>query len=281
MRYYGAFMFILLVAILGYPYSGYAFDNNVALSLESGSGEDLGFNYEVEGYSLAYTRYLQGLTDDGSPYGAREFLQHPSSLSFEWGDREYRIVSPASTESRREYTDFVISGNFYFGDGRNTGFGARYGYSEGELSGASSLDIRENRYGLTLVHYLVDSMSLTFDYDRTKQDKPYGYEWATHRLRADVLMEKFWLSAWYHRTSYNYMDEPRKGMGAELGVYPLRELGVFASCEFLAFNDSVYKVRADYWLSDAVNASLLLKRTEDSWEYFAGDSATLTLKVLF
>lgn len=67
------------------PSGAHAYENRVDINLSEGSGEAKVFGLEADiemgGYGLGYTRFLAPIETDGdTPYGVREFLQHPSKI---------------------------------------------------------------------------------------------------------------------------------------------------------------------------------------------------------
>lgn len=263
--------------------ASHAYENKVDLSIESGYGESSWEEVEKDAYAASYTRYFQALSDDGSPYGAREFLQRPSYAGVSIAQTRYKTAYTgafslsASEEEREEYS---FSGMFYAGEGRGTGLGLSYRYLDGETRGAYSSTIRrEQAIGLRIRQYLTDSLRIGFGYEKVDIKEPWRDHLEVYRVEASALIEKYWLSAWYRNE-----DARLEAMGAEFGLYPTRELGLFASYEASYKPMDYYstlRFRGEYWLSGRAGLEVAYKWVYEDPGDFVADTALARLGLLF
>lgn len=127
-----------------------------------GGGGDVG-----EGrFSLGYTRFFDDLTtDENTPLGAREFLQHPSSLTFSTSGYGYVFEDDVSTyEVNYGVGSLMVGVEHYVSE--TTGvfllldsFG---GELEEKFSGVlvSKVDVDGGAFGVGVNHYIEDNLSI-------------------------------------------------------------------------------------------------------------------------
>ncbi len=281
MKFICSVILLTMTMVFMLPCTAHALDNKVEMSYELGTGEYLTAEVDNEVYSFSYRRYLQRLADNGSPYGAREFLQHPSYLDISLVNTQYRYdYSLPATDIKSDYTEYTASAMYFIGNGRSTGIGARYGFVDGESTGAFVSDIRESAVAVTVQQYLADAMRLTLDYEILDAKEPYGEEFHAQTVEVSTLQEKYWINLRYINNWNRSNDTVSETVGLEIGFYPLKEFGVFASVD-KDDSSSTYKARAEYWLGDRAMLEFIIKGIRNLENYYEGESATIKFGVLF
>ncbi len=281
MRYRYLFAVAIVVVACTLPCATYAFDNKVVLSFESGEGETIASNIDKETYTFSYRRYFQSLADGGSPYGAREFLQHPSYLNISFAATKYwHDMSPPANYMKQEYLEYIVSGIYYIGKDRRTGIGAAYLRTDGKFTGALNGDVKETVLALTIQQYLTENLRLTLDYDRAIEQEAIASEWETYAVDVATLVDMYWLRAWYSYSWYFDLEESLEATGIEFGLYPTNELGIFASYE-RTDEEGIYKISGEYWLSESSSLGIVYKWVKEDPGYFRGETATFSYEKFF
>ena len=271
---------VAAVVVCDAPGVSFALNNKVEASYVSGSSEGSWEEIDMSAFTLSYTRYFQALSDDVSPYGAREFLQHPSYIGgcFAQTESEGYLKSLSVMEIDQKTDDYTVSGMFYAGDDRSTGLGLRYKYRDGEAKGTYPSVIREESLAFTIHQYLTDSIRIGLDYERRNRDEPLS-DLDVYTVDAIALIEKYRLSGWYR-----YMDTDNERMGVEFGVYPKKKLGMFVSYEiayeYMDFASRL-KLKGEYWISRRTNASIVYEMAEADSGDSQADTVMLRLGLLF
>jgi len=280
---------LLLVMAVGVALAGesFAMDNKLEVSARSGTGDSytLG-SYDLASYGLSYTRFIQPLEDNGEPYGAREFLQHPSllSVSMERVSYDFSPLLP-DLPYETETDGFTVSGIHYLGEGRKTGLGLSYSLKESEVTDPGSPNTKENSLELAVRHYLTDGLRVGLGYERRDWDYSNDAVWNVYSIDASALIEKYWLSSWYDKTKVeNPGGVDHEEMGAELGIYPMRELGVFASYKVLwemMESTTTFGLRTEYWPSEMTAITLAYFRARVELSHIDEDSGKVMFALLF
>ncbi|HEB01638.1 MAG TPA: hypothetical protein ENI12_00210, partial [Nitrospirae bacterium] len=147
------------------PSASYAFNNLIEIEIMGGSGEfDNGSteaDIETGQFGTSYTRYFTALETTDSPYGAREFLQHPSYLAVGLESQAMDItVNGVPMSMELTEATFTIDGMYYFEGG--TGIGATLesvsGEEESKIGGVTvdKDEITESALTFSIDHYITD-----------------------------------------------------------------------------------------------------------------------------
>lgn len=167
------FMFTLSFSLFCLSTSSQATQNKINIGLMSGSGTadylpSIGGGGDVGEASLdfSYTRFFDDLTtDDNTPLGAREFLQHPSSLHLSISSYGYIFEEDLSTYEATYGVGSLFAGvEHYVNDTTavNLFLSSFGGELEEKFLGVlvSKIDVSGGAFGIGINHYIEDNFSI-------------------------------------------------------------------------------------------------------------------------
>jgi len=281
-------LIVLALAAALLPSSARGYVNSMEISLDAGTGT-LDIPAQGEGdltalrYNLGYTRFLEALVTDDSPYGAREFLQHPSSLSLviEGSDMSAEDKdSPATLDNTS--TTFSVGGQYFIDNGdMDTGIGLKLAsfsqdYKLNGYFGGGDTETTATIFTLSVEQYLSRTVSVGLEYesgDYEEEDKlpPYGTtdeDITTYTLSAKALIDNLWLEGglWTEtRETPNQTDIDVDGMGIEVGYYLSQTTAVFLHMESqklergtMEQDDLTIALGGDFYLSESTHLQAAL-----------------------
>lgn len=291
-----------LTALMLLPSLALAYENQVEISLQNGSGDytDIfgGINADVSmgGYGFSYTRYLSDLATTDTPYGVREFLQHPSWVGAMIVGQGMEIednLSPSLMELKQG--QFILGGQYFMElGGMASGLGVRIENlsqeydSFGPAFGLDSLETTGTALVFMWDHYIKESISinlemLTGDYEMkdnlgfTKLDR----EDRLMTIGASALIQdKIWLSGSLRNGEQDYDFLPSydiNGMHFQFGFYPMQNLGVFFTIDsqttevtpLVGVDEVSVEIAGDYYIDENmhVRAGLLSMEEDETFGY--------------
>ncbi len=203
---------LLLAAILivSMPITCLAYENSIEVNLAYASGtlDYMGgyADYREGFFGLGYTRYLKPVETTDSPYGAREFLQHPSNFGVAlFGDASEIDAIFSSNKIELSMGGLAVGGEF-FTDSEDyaTGFGITYMSMSGEREGEwfpylIDADITVDTLALAVTQYLNRNVRLTAGYEKTSTEYEYStgvkseYDEVMLHLNAEALIDNFFI----------------------------------------------------------------------------------------
>lgn len=167
------FLVFLFSLSLYFVNTSYATENRINIGLTSAGGTadylpSIGGGGDVgEGrFSFDYTRFFDDLaTDENTPYGAREFLQHPSSISIGLSSYAYIFEEDLSTYEVTYGVGSLFAGvEHYVSD--TTGISLLLGSFGGEIKEeefgllTDKIDVDGGAFAIGLNHYIQDNISI-------------------------------------------------------------------------------------------------------------------------
>ncbi len=204
-------LIVATLLVIALPLTCFAYENNFEIYLASESGElnYLGGDADYSGgvFGVAYTRFLTPIETDDSPYGVREFLQHPSNFGVALVGIATEIDDNASSDKIEDtLSALIVEGEFYINDSDNaTGLGIMISSMGGEeeLSGGlnEDIDISSQVIDLSVIQYLNRTIRLSATYTTGSTEYEYSsggkYEYDETALSVSVaaLIENFLLTA--------------------------------------------------------------------------------------
>lgn len=281
-----ATMVCLLLSCLIAPGVSSALSNNIEISLDRGSGgytsPPLKGDVETLDMNLFYTRLLEGLESDGTPYGARVFLQHPSYISaaFMRGESESAFGSMSSETT----SDTISLSGMYFTPARpySTGVGLAYADLDSESkvsSGGSSGSSSSDRTDITLMlsQYLAHGVMVSVAHWTFELESNFPFSFsnivsrdgALTTLRLSALIDRLWLSGFYQDgevdwpAAYDNEDTDVSTYGLEIGAFLDQQTGVLLSYSTMEYSD-------DYSSSDDTYIILSLDYYLDETTHITG-----------
>ncbi len=188
----------VVAAILMSPTFCMAYENliDVGFYSESGTLDYTGGDADYSGalFGIGYTRFMSDLETDSEPYGAREFLQHPSYLSVSSTGVATEIDDNYSNDKVEDSLNIIdLGGMYYFNE--STGVGAAFERTTGEeeLSGFINydVDILETEISFLLAHYPAENVRITAGYAMGSGEYEYSFggsdDYDTSRLDFTVM----------------------------------------------------------------------------------------------
>jgi hypothetical protein len=241
--------------------SAYALDNNVEVSIGIGVGELTvpGVSGSADANSLEfdffYTHYFKGLETDNSPYGAREFLQHPSQIGAGFTTYDFEVADDAGDTLDYNVDTIGFAGIYYTSSEENaTGVGIGYLLEDTDLT----LNIAGTPFSsegdskatfLTLQQYLTKAVRVELNYLMEDSDtNSVSHDQTSISVGASALIDDtIWLSGYYLNGEDDwpsgYTDDDIDGLGLELGVYLAPEIGLFLSYETEKTDDGTSEMK--------------------------------------
>lgn len=239
----GVFACLLLLCLI-VPGASFALNSNVEFSLSKGSGDfsvpGVPATADVDSLELQldFYYYFQGLETDDTPYGAREFLQHPSFIG--GGFLKYEVEIVGNTGNTLDYNvdGIGFGGMFYTSRESNaTGIGLTYASVDTEtittIGGTpTTTDMDEADIVLSLRRYLADGVRLELDYTMADIDRgTVSADGTLIRIGASALIDSIWLSGYFvdgeEDWPAGYTDDDISGLGFTLGTYISQSTGLF------------------------------------------------------
>lgn len=169
------FMFVAVLST-----QSFAFENSVELNYYTGSGdvsitgETVKPDLDMDSLALSYTHYFKDVTSGDSLLGERVFLQHPSSVHFDYSSADLEMDVTGTTITV-EGTYFSLGGTYYFNDTT----GVSLSLTDSDLN--SETDVTGNpkekfettgtTIGLAVTHYIQENVALTLGYATTGGDE--------------------------------------------------------------------------------------------------------------
>ena len=293
---------LLLAAILivSMPITCLAYENSIGVYLasESGTLDYLGGDFDYSGgfFGLAYTRYLKPVETTDSPYGAREFLQHPSNFGIALISMASEIDDNYSSLKIEDSMGGLAIGGEFFTNNEDyaTGFGITYISMSGEEEwspGILDVDITTDMLALEVIQYLNRNVRLTVGYEKSSTE----YEYSTGAesecdevmlsLYAEALIDNFFLGAGYGSGEEEWDDGTSEDLTkVELNAGFFLNQSTSLSMEYYTYEEEdSYKrteisFAGDHYFSDrmCLGGSLYKGKTEyeDHWLGFEDLSYT-------
>lgn len=288
-----------LLSLLLLPAVASAYMNNVEMALTSGSGTFesptvLDVDISSGGWEVGYIRYFNDIATDSSPYGAREFLQHPSMVGVAI---EGSGVTFEDNDSAAEMTmgevNVSLGGIYYIDNGdRDTGLGITLasrgegsessgatfgGTSDTETSGSSiSLFVNQYLTGNMGIALNIESGSYTWEDNLSTASSEYDESALT--ISAMALIDnkiQLHMSLMSGEADYELgEDEDFKGLTLMAGYYLDQKTGVFIGLHSetteMQLGDkeelSMFQVSGDFYFNEKTHlmASLANMKNEMS-----------------
>lgn len=249
----------LLIICTFIPATANALNNNIEISLGIGSGEQTvpgvsgADDTESLEFNVFFTHYFQGLETNDSPYGAREFLQHPSQIGA--GLITYDFKATDDVGDTLDYKVNAIGfGGFYYTQSEEnaTGVGITYLSQEYDLSfniGGIPLSSEGDSKAIALSfhQYLSKAARLELTYLMKDSDSNgTSHDETLISIGASGLIDNIWLSGYYLNGDDDwpdgYTDDDISGFGIEVGVYVNQKTGLFFSYESETTDDGTSKL---------------------------------------
>lgn len=306
-------LFAALTAVaftLASPALAQAYDDYAGLSVSYGWGDfTIPPNVaDVTGmtYGLEYTRFFNSLESDASPYGAREFLQHPNSFSIVYSHQAMNM----QIDALRVDTDLIMRGftvgGMYYTDSQDTptGLGLDYSSTGNDYSSSSfSIPLDDTHtintsFMLTLHQYVQNNTRIEFQYENANSEErrlPASVSErsaiTSYSLGASALIDDIFLSAGYRTGKTDYdgatADKDMDGYYLATGYYIKQDMGVILSYFSETSDSSTGEVKntmlaiiGDLYMGDDVNLNLSLTRMErENTDKPSGDTETLSVIV--
>ncbi len=294
---------LLLTAILivSMPITCLAYENSIEVYLasESGTLDYLGGDADYgEGFfGVAYTRYLKPVETTGSPYGAREFLQHPSNFGVMLFSVASEIDDNYSSLKIEDSMGGLAVGGVFFTDNEDyaTGVGITYISLSGDEEwspGIVDIDITGDILALAVFQYLNRNTRLTAGYEKSSTEYEYStggkseYDDVMLNLRAEALIDNFFgIRAEYgfgeeEQDDGTFKDLNEMELGAKVFISQSTGLSMGYSTyeEEDSYKRTVISFAGDHYFSDRMRleGSLYKGKTEyeDNWLGFEDLSYT-------
>ena len=204
-------LIVATLLVIALPLTCFAYENRFELLLASEAGEldypggDADYSGGV--FAVAYTRFLAPIETDDSPYGVREFLQHPSNFWVALVGVATEIDDNTSNDKIEDtLSTLFVGGEFYINDSDNaTGLGIMISSQGGEeeLSGGlnEDIDISSQVIDFSLIQYLNRTIRFSVTYTTGSTEYEYSsggkYEYDESALSVSVgaLVENILLNA--------------------------------------------------------------------------------------
>ena len=273
-------LIVALAAMVILPSASYSFNNLIGIEIMGGSGEfDNGSteaDIETGQFGTSYTRYFTALETTGSPYGMREYLQHPSYLAVGLESQAMDItVNGVPMSMELTEATFTIDGMYYFKGG--TGIGATLesvsGEEESKIGGVTvdKDEITEAALTLSIDHFITDTTSigasLTSKASESKDSSSGAtieYDEATLMFGASSLINDFfWIAGSQGGRSRQYDQGPEfdtSEFELVVGAFPMQRLGLFLGVDVETLEGNSYestgtttRLTLDYSISEKVN----------------------------
>ncbi len=290
MKRFTSIAIILMVAMLAMPVASHAFSNLLEIDLVGGSGDVTGGGLEADVdmgvFGATYTRYFTALETTESPYGLREFLQHPSYLSVGLESQTMEITLTGGVMSMEDTQGtFSLSGMYYLPNG--TGLGATLISASGEevskVGGVQTDkdEIIEASIVLSVNHYVTDNMSFGVDLtslaNETEDNSGNTEEYTQQTLDfmgSALINNKIWISGLVGFGELEVDGGPTYDVSRleiEAGFFPMQKLGVFLTVGFdklegdnLEITETFTSLAADYSISESISiTTAVINHTEE------------------
>ncbi len=289
MKHFITFLIVALAVMVILPSAPYAFNNRLGISFMGGSGEfkepSMKADTDMGMFGANYTRYFNSLETTDSPYGMREFLQHPSYLTLGIESMAFEMDVQGSNVSM-EMTEgtFSVEGMYYLAGG--TGIGASLSSLSGEMElkspmGVYKEDTTEATLTLDVEHYVTDTISAGASLSTTagEVEDNFGgkeeYDEQTISFGASALINNFfWISGSLGAGTLEVDQGSEFDTSAfelEVGAFPMQKLGIILGVEVEKMEGTDYestetstRLSADYSISEKVNIrGSLMKMKEE------------------
>jgi hypothetical protein len=299
---------LLLSAMLAMPASAHAYQNefNGYIGSSSGGYSPGDTDYSWLGYGLFYTRYLTDILTDDSPFGAREFLQHPSKLGAGLAAGNWEMEDHLTSQKYESGSySSSIGVMYYLGGGHTaTGLGLTLSadgsdtdhYTGGAL--VKSEDMESKGFGLDAHQYLARGVRL----EATYQDKnaeatdslgsAWEYDESSYSLGASALIDNiYWVSGRLEkgkREQEGSADTDTQDINLVLGMYPAQKTGVFLYLQKINMDYGTGEsdvtnigIEGDHYFNENLNlhARLIRQSSEYSMSTSEYDGTTLQAMV--
>jgi hypothetical protein len=292
-------LLMMLSVMLVVPSTVSAYDNKIEGGLAIGEGDSVAADYSMFGIGVEYTRYFTSVTTSSSPYGAREFLQHPSYAG--GSILMYNFEEEAALGTAKEETDGmqISMGGMYYLGGGNTGLGLTLGkadeetdiYVGGALAGTGEEDIMQFTFSAN--HYLNSTLRLEASIAEENHDLgAVEYDQRVIGFGASTLLQdKFWISG---RLNNGEIEVPGGGdidiQGIELtgGMYPNQKIGVFLhlgkeTVDYGITEDetTTFGVEGDFYFNENMHLDAMLTLANEETSPGGGDTDYQIIDVAF
>lgn len=289
---------LLLLVFLLIPVNAFALNNNVEMSVSSGYGDiDVAGGGSADSdsleFGLVYTHYVQPLKSDDSPYGVREFLQHPSNFGVAYATYDWEAKESGDTIDYN-VSQFAFGGMFYTSGKENaTGLGLAYVSQDTDVDIVSGgvpvlTSESENKTPvLTVEQYVSPNTRIGLSYamqDAETNDVSHDENvWA---LSLESLIDNIWLSGYYKTGKDDwpsgYSDDDITGFGVRVGAYPSQKLGLFFGYNTEEIDDGSSEiditdltVSGDYYLDEKIHFKGSIARHKEDDPTFAEIEETI------
>lgn len=287
--------FVLFLMLL--PLSGFAYQNSIEILIDSESGEysdTLGdADVSSAAFGIGYTRYFKDIVTEETPYGIREFLQHPSYLGF-------ALIGTALIidDNQIDYTIeqgmgySTLAGGFFMND--RTGFELMLisgsGNEEEELFGftISDTDIERDIIDIGVTHYINEYTSLKISYELEDGEYDYGIGFVKDTWDTDILslsvatfINNMFLEATLGTGSRDWSDSTIKSdkitqVALDAGFFTGKQNKIFISYNSEKYSESYdfnkISIGDELYLTDMVYGSVELYKTNQDYINSAFDS---------
>jgi hypothetical protein len=242
---------LVLAMVIALPGATSALENEFVLGLGVGSGDTKssgGSDGKIESLTLelGYKRFFPGLESTDTPYGLREYTQHPSRISIDFSGTDATVDDKASSS---EIMTIALSevhiGGMYYTDKEDysTGLGVEMTVSETvrEETGTGKKYESDTRAMSMVLQQYIERIRLEagFETQRTESKQTPGgsttkYDQRTFSFGASALIEEFIsLSLMFGRGEREFDNGGDtydvEEVEIEAGVYPAKNIGILVS----------------------------------------------------
>jgi hypothetical protein len=288
-----------MLLCLTIPGLAFALNSNIEFSLGFGSGDMTVPGTPAKGdvdsleLNLFYTHFLQGLETDDTPYGAREFLQHPSSIGGGFQKYELEIVDGTGDTIDYNVDGIGFGGMYYTSSEPNaTGIGLTYVSYDMEMVWTLSgipypTDVDETSIILSLNQYVAEGARIELGYRMADMKTgAVSHDATILTIGASALIDNLWISGYLEDGEDDwptgYTDDDISGLGVVIGAYINQSTGLFFSYSNRETDDGTSTLDetdisfiGDYYLNEKTHIAGTLTLHEEDDPTFAEIEETI------